>query len=807
MKKILTLTVFAFIVSFSFASAKKDSTSTEAKPAAKMHVKKKMIAPAQYYGNELKIADKLYAESYYYSAAEYYRDAVRQDSNSRYGNFWLAMSLLQARDYAGSELFFRRFYDIKPGEKTNKKKWDDEDRILFNKGEFYFGDVLHRNGKYDEAIQHLNKFKSVYIPKESKDIPDNMKKLADLEIAGCEFAKNAPKAKVKVFGAGTAVNKYYNEEAPYGIEETDLYYTGIKAGTMTANDTLIFVQGPKPKAMYQLMHSTYDGKDWSAGTPIANKDINTDGYNVGNGTFNKSQTRFYFTKCLDMEDDRSLCNIFVADYSGGTFSNVKQLPDNINSKENYTSTQPAVRTGDDGTDIVYYSTNRPGGPGGMDIWYCTRLQSGEFKDAKPVKGPVNTVGDEGTPYFEDSTKTLYFTSNGLPGLGGYDIFKSVESPDLTWSDPVNLGAPINSGADDLYFSRSTNLSNGFLASNRVGSVPLNNIKTASDDIFYWRNFRYAVEGVAKKEGEDGGVITNATYKLYKKMPDGTKMLVSVESPDSPKSGMSNSSAGSYFFKLEPESDYEVVMERDGMQPKVESVTTKGLPNEDTLTDNIYSRKAQYTVKGTVFEEGKGPLVDANVELVEVYANGLEKTVYYMKSNPYYYFDVEMNKNYKLVTRKEGYFANTTPISTSGLGTVDTIRKDLTIAKLEMNKAYTLQNVLYEFGKSTLTENSKSVLDNLYQILVENPTFVIELSAHTDAIGSDVSNMKLSQARAESCVAYLITKGVAKDRMVAKGYGKTKPKVPNTTEDGKDDPAGRAINRRTEFQIVGVKKSQ
>jgi outer membrane protein OmpA-like peptidoglycan-associated protein len=167
----------------------------------------------------------------------------------------------------------------------------------------------------------------------------------------------------------------------------------------------------------------------------------------------------------------------------------------------------------------------------------------------------------------------------------------------------------------------------------------------------------------------------------------------------------------------------------------------------------------------------------------------------------------MDKNYKIVLRKEGYFAKTENLSTSGLGTIDTIRKDLSIAKLELNKSYTLQNVLYEFGKSTLTENSKAVLDNLYQILVENPSFIIELSSHTDGIGSDEGNMKLSQARAESCVAYLISKGITKDRLVARGYGKTKPKVPNTTEDGKDDPAGRAINRRTEFQIIGIKKSQ
>jgi outer membrane protein OmpA-like peptidoglycan-associated protein len=709
---------------------------------------------------------------------------------------------------------------------------------LFNKGEYYYGVVLHRNGKNDEAIEHLNKFAKSYVPKEEKNSTDNFKKLAQLEIAGCEFAKSAPKAKVKFYNAGPGVNKPYTEGAPYGIGETDLYYTSLRQDALTGTDSLIFVHGPKAKPIYQIMHSKLVDNKWTKGTAIDNKDINDPNYNVANGTFNRSQTRFYFTKCLDMDDNRSLCNIYVSDYSNGKFSNVQRLPETVNSKEAYTATQPTVRTGTDGSEIIYFSSDRPGGAGGFDIWYTTRLNNGDFKEAAVVKGPINTAGDEITPFFNDSTGTLYFSSNGLPGLGGFDIFKSTENADLSWSEPVNMGAPINTGADDLYYTRSTDQTNGFLVSNRVGSVPLNNIKTASDDIFYWTNFRFAVEGVAMKEGEGSGTLTDATFKLYKKMPDGSKVLVSVQAPRSSTSATGSNTAGggntsggntsggstastggatgafdanapgAYFFKLEPESDYQVVVEREGFQPRVENVTTKGLPDEDTLKENIFTRKAMYAVKGLVIEEGKpGGLKDANVELVEIYPNGMEKTVYYAKSDPNYAFDVEMNKNYKLITRKEGYFTNTATLSTSGLGTLDTIRKDLTITKLELNKAYTLQNVLYEFGKATLTENSKTVLDNLYQILVENPAFIIELSSHTDAIGSDVANMKLSQARAESCVEYLIGKGIAKDRLIAKGYGKTKPKVPNTTEDGKDDPAGRAINRRTEFQIIGLKKSQ
>ncbi|HLP50689.1 MAG TPA: OmpA family protein [Chitinophagales bacterium] len=775
MKKTSTLTVFALLLSLTISFAQQHRVGSKN------------------LNTELKIGDKFYAESYYYTAAEYYKDVVRQDSSNRYGNFWLAMSLLQARDYEGAETFFRKFYAIKPGEKTNKKRWDEEDAKLFNTGGYYFGQVLHRNGKYDEAIEYLNKFNARYTP---KDENDNLKKLAALEIAGCEFSKTAPKAKIKIFNAGPGVNKAYTEAAPFGVGETEMYYTSKKG----ESNNLVFVEGPKSKAVYQIMHSTKEGETWGVGTALSNKDINEEGYIVGNGTFNKAGTRFYFTKCVEMDDDRSLCNIFVADAKeGGSFGNVTRLPEPINEKEKYTSTQPTVRTSEDGMEIVYFATDRPGGPGGLDIWYFIRTGTGEYKGPKVLKGPVNSTGDEGTPFFDDSTRTLYFSSNGHPGLGGLDVFKSTESADLNWSDVTHVGYPVSTGADDLYYSRSTDQTNGFLVSNREGSVPLNGIKTASDDIFYWTNFRYAVQGVAFKEGDtEGGALQGAKFNLYRKLEDGTKVLVGVDSMHTD---------GSYFFKLNPETDYVVEVIREGFQPKIENISTKGLPDEDTINNNIVIRKAMYTVKGLVSEEGKDALVGANVQLIEVFPNGMEKTIYYMKSDPYYYFDVDFNKTYKLVFRKDEFFTKTVDLNTANLGQIDTIRKDVSIAKLELNKTYTLQNVLYEFGKSTLTENSKAVLDNLYQIMVENPAFVIELSAHTDAIGSDAANLKLSQARAESCVSYLISKGITKDRMVAKGYGETMPKVPNNTEDGKDDPAGRAINRRTEFKITGIKKAQ
>lgn len=779
MKKILTLTLTTTILGITALTAQIYQV------------------PSKNPKTELKIADKFYAESYFYTAAEYYKDVVRQDSANRYALYWLGMSLLQARDYENSEVFFRKFYATKPGPKANAKKWAEEDEKLFNKGGYYFGQVLHRNGKYDEAAEYLNKFSTRY---KAVDENDRLPSLAKLELAGVEYAKNAPKAKVKVKSLGNGINHSYTESSPSGIADSILYYSSMRIDGMASGDTLIFVDGPKSKRYYGIYKSIHAGNEWLNGRLVENKDINQDGYTVGNGTFNKNLTRFYFTKCLEVDDDRPLCNLFVADCNNGVFSNVQRIPEPINEKEKYTSTQPSVRTSEDGMEIVYFSSDRPGGAGGMDIWYFIRAQNGDFKGPKVVKGNINTPGDELTPFFDDSTRTLYFSSNGHPGYGGYDVFRSTEQQDLGWTDAENLGAPISTGADDLYYSRSSDQTFGFMVSNRLGSVPLNGIKTASDDIFGWENFKYGVQGMAFKEGgeEGGGALTGGVFKLYRKEPDGTKVLVGIDSSKAAKDGF-------YFFKLNPETDYEVSVERPGYQPKIEMLSTKGLPDEDTLQNNITVKKGIYSAFGDIFEEANpaNKIKDAYVSLTEIEA-GYERTLFNSKTGPnssVYYFDLEMNKDYKISARKEGYFSKTVMVSTKNRATTDSIKTDIGLPKLEIGKDYTLQNVLYEFGKATLTENSKLVLDQLYTIMIENPTFVIELSAHTDAIGSDAANLKLSQARAQSCVDYLKGKGISSERMVPKGYGESKPKVPNTTEEGKDDPAGRAINRRTEFKIL------
>ena len=194
------------------------------------------------------------------------------------------------------------------------------------------------------------------------------------------------------------------------------------------------------------------------------------------------------------------------------------------------------------------------------------------------------------------------------------------------------------------------------------------------------------------------------------------------------------------------------------------------------------------------------ITDQPVTLFDEATGAALKT--YNSVNGTYFFDLLPDKTYKLSAVRDGYFAAVQTFNTNGRENSDTLSFALSLKKMEKNKAYTLNNIYYEFDKADLTQASKSVLDTLYDILKENPQIAIELSSHTDSKGSDKYNLDLSQKRAESCTNYLINeKKVAKERVTAKGYGETVPVAPNTKPDGKDDEEGRAKNRRTEFKII------
>ena len=149
-----------------------------------------------------------------------------------------------------------------------------------------------------------------------------------------------------------------------------------------------------------------------------------------------------------------------------------------------------------------------------------------------------------------------------------------------------------------------------------------------------------------------------------------------------------------------------------------------------------------------------------------------------------------------------HYATSRELSTFKYEDSDTLKHDFSLTALT-NKPIVIPNIYYEFdGYDLLPESKKTMDTTLLVIMKENPSIIIEIGSHTDGKGAKAYNITLSQKRAESAVNYLISKGIDKKRLKAKGYGKDFPIAPNENADGSDNPEGRQKNRRTEFRVVG-----
>ncbi|MEJ6694946.1 MAG: OmpA family protein [Chitinophagales bacterium] len=737
---------------------------------------------------ELKVADLLYAQSHYYSAIEYYKEVIRVKPENRYAKFWLAMATLKANDYKNAVKYFASFEEHPVDAKTNSKRIEKENRGMYGLFDFYYGVSLKQIGEFEEGKKRLNAFKG------ELSMPDKAMwmEIVDNEIAGADWAiSHTESKKVKVKSLGDGVNSGYEDAAPMPINDSTIYYTSLQ------EDDLVFVKNRKDIPHYKLYQSNKVDGIWESGKRLPEM-FQDEKFGTGNSAISEDGNRIYFCKCFNNEIDEIICNLYLSERNNEKWQEPAALNKSINSTK-YTSTQPTVRASGDGMEIVYFVSDREGGTGGMDIWYFIRTASGDFKGPRLLAGSINTKQDEMTPYYDNKENLFYFSSNGHPSIGGFDVFVSYEKDDLSWTKPENAGLPINSTADDLYYVKELGKTSGFLVSNREGTSKIKKRYTG-DDIFYFEDFKFGLEGFVFKEEEDGDVpIQGANIRLYMTNQAGNEVMVE-ELLDVKED---------YFFNLKPDKEYKVEVSKPGFTSSFEYVSTLDIPYEDTLNQNLNINRYIIEAKGSIYDDKDSlrteKLDDAVIILKLLLADG-EKQTLSTKRMPVgrtdYSFTLDLDKDYVIEIVKDGYFKNKVMVLTSDIPMdLELLDVSAALTAIEVGKTYELDNVFYDFGKSSLRNESKKILDALIIILQENPEIVIELGAHTDAIGSSDANYKLSQARAQSCVDYMISKGVSKDRLYAKGYGENSPIAPNENEDGSDNEAGRQKNRRTEFKVI------
>jgi OmpA-OmpF porin, OOP family len=624
--------------------------------------------------------------------------------------------------YTLGELYFRtRNY---PKAETYYRKAFREKRYKYTSAQFKTAVCIKMQGKYEEARREFEVFKRY---QNDVDNTRYYRNRLETEIKGCEMAMKDSIHSNYVINNMHEINHSHIDFNPIPRGENRLIFASLPLKELTYFDQLTDTI-PK-RRFYQAVKKD---NNWKITGEFGDDVINSSDANTGNGAFSPDGKRFYFTRCSKNIDNSMVCRIYKTEKKNNIWQKPKMLNNEINDPYS-TSTMPAVGISRRNTDMLYYVSDREDGQGGLDIWYTYwDPHINDFTPPRNCGRKINTMADEITPYYNVDSRTLYFSSNGYPNYGGFDVF-STRGNGRNFSDPENLGKPINSEVDELYFVKSAEGYYGYFVSNRPDGKSIRH-ETCCDDIYQYIDSDYIRIMLT---GEIYGITDLAFYNRIREQYEKNLTLEDLDhSKDSTSMKLLHKYPVSLFMK-DPDTGEESFIKTDS--------TTHGR----------------------------------------------------------YWFNLEQGIDYILkindFNRQEKIFA----LSTKEVTKDDTIHMDAIIVNTIPDKSLVIKNVYYDYGKYTLTDEAKQVIDNsVYKILEEYPNLIVEISSHTDSISSAEFNQRLSQKRAEAVVDYLIDKGIPERQLKAKGYGETKPIAPNSNPNGTDNPEGRAKNRRTEFKIIG-----
>jgi len=359
---------------------------------------------------------------------------------------------------------------------------------------------------------------------------------------------------------------------------------------------------------------------------------------------------------------------------------------------------------------------------------------------------------------------------------------------LDYKKVTNLGYPINSAADDFALVLDKSGKNGWFCSDR-------NMET-SDDIYSFKGFpiKVLLEGKVMHE-MDKMPIAEATI-IYTDLEGNS---------DSIKTDIN----GEYIIYLNAFDNFRLNASKNDYYTDYKTVNTKeksilSAPLPQVHMDFYLSKKAYpCAIKGLISNrESAKPMQNVKVEIYN--ENDYSNWTYSDDLGNYKFEGLKPNTIYTIRTSKDGYFSESRVCNLPKINEAKVFFKgngydmDFELMKIQTKSEIVLSNIYYDFNKSKLRETSKIELNKLASMLRETPTVVVQISAHTDEIGSDSYNLKLSASRAQSVVDYLVSKGINRERLIAKGYGERNLLIQNAITEEQHQ-----ANRRTTFKVVKI----
>jgi outer membrane protein OmpA-like peptidoglycan-associated protein len=741
-------------------------------------------------------ADKWFNISDYKRALTLYLEVLKSKPNDFETNYAVGICYVETGQTLESLPYF-------------EKASQDKEKLVPPRVYLYLGKGYHLSKDYDKALSALNKYK--ILEKDPVRIEE-----ATRYIAYCNNAKLFDKTKLEVFiqNIGAPINTSSNEYGPLiSADESMLIYTALKpvpAGKSAS------VNKSKTNQVEDLIITK---KDPNYGGWIPPQSLNLEvplvnglRSNIGSvGLSPDGQKLLVF-----IGTDANNGDIYQSRLQGEQWSAPAKLGPEVNSNalESSASLTPDEKT-------MYFASNRPGGMGGMDLYMVSKQADGSWGKPTNLGPSVNTKYDEDFPFIHPDGKTLYYTSDGPGSMGGQDIFKIVKEGN-TWSAPLNMGNPINTVSNDFYFVLSADGRKGYFASDRPGGLG------GSDIYFLGIPEEQGVVPLTMMRGKIlAGDPPKSVLTKFKIVNNSTKEVIKdVYQP--------NAKTGDYLVIFPPGQNYDLVIEAQGYKPSLVNIY---VPNQ-----NYFYEIYQEIILSAVTKDGKvvgqsiavkntfedvektNPNVTKNNAEAYALMNGLlsssdsialknlleeayneEKTVEKATAN---------QKAVKADFLYSDASGKLKPIVVGGdtlytLSAVDTkaeTQRSVAASKQVLTKETVIKPnqvyiVYFDTDKIELKTDAMPDLMKVYDYMRSNPSYGIRISGYTDSDGTIERNQVLSDARAKTVAKYLIDKGIAKERMLARGYGSADPFNANNTEEEKK------LNRRVEVTLLEIRKTR
>lgn len=637
-------------------------------------------------------AEKLYNKGDYYSALSYYKAFLNDEKATKTINKFTGYLSRQTGSKAvpknaitntklAAILHLAASYRLL-SDFENASAWYDSAKQV--KGwenypdiEYWQGVSLRASGNATLAKEVLTHYISVPADK-CLYTKEARKELADMDFAVNELALKKRRRSI----ATKMASPINGSESNYAgsVVGDQLYFSSTRPDSNTVANR----SNP-----YQ--HHLYKATLVNAGEInkiVLQQNLNTE---QGAASFTVDGKIAYFTQ-WEIVNGKKIGAIYTSHVTDTSWSKPLKL-DTLVNKPNYTSQQPFITT--DGK-FLYFASDRVGGKGKFDIWCAELDKNGAVKKVTDLPATINSAENEKSPFFYSTTQTLVFASDGWIGMGGYDVFSSKQVGSV-FAKAVNLGSPINTTKDDMYFFAKEN------TSNMIDDVVLSSDRDSKCclELFNIHRLPAPINSIS-------GAVRNSETK------EPITQLSFNWATNNATSEVSVNNKGNYKIVVPDTVNYLV------------TVSSTGYADTSAKVSHVFSTP--------------------------------EDSILY----------------------QDFYLTPLPPI-------VATLNKDYTI--------------YFEFDKATLTDSAKLALDSLAKHLLAHSDWKLQIDGFTDSKGADTYNLKLSKKRSESCAQYLKALNINDNQLVTSFFGEAMPIAPNTTENGKDNPTGRELNRRVTLTLI------